>query len=386
MTANVLFAGVGEMRAACRAHDWVASALGPVEQWPATLRASAQLVLALRTPALLLWGPSLVQIYNDAFRPSLGPDADHRNALGAPAAAFWTEVWPVRGPQIAQVLAGGPTTMHADVCLQMTREGRVQGVWWSYTDSPICGDDGQVAGVLVLGQETTERVLTERRQEDAKLAAQDADQRASRILEQVVDEHLTMDAEFRVLTMNSAAERAFGVPRATLVGRTYWDAFPASVGSAAEMQYRRAMRERVAVHLSHQYVGEGFDRHLEIDAYPTNEGGLALFWRDVSARVRAERALLELTERYRVIFESVDTGFAIIELVVDAGGQAVDYTFVDVNAAFVQQTGLADAVGRTARAMVPDLEAFWVETYARVAETGEAAHFEHGSEAMGRWF
>lgn len=101
---------------------------------------------------------------------------------------------------------------------------------------------------------------------------------------------------------------------------------------------------------------------------------------------RAERALRELTDRYRVLFESVDTGFAIIEMLLDANGRAIDYTFIDVNTAFVKQTGLNDAVGRTARALVPGLESVWVDTYARVAETGESVHFEQGSAAMGRWF
>jgi hypothetical protein len=64
----------------------------------------------------------------------------------------------------------------------------------------------------------------------------------------------------------------------------------------------------------------------------------------------------------------------------------VDYLFLETNPAFVKQTGLFDAAGRTARETVPALEQHWIDTYARVALTGEPLRFESGSVAMGRWF
>ncbi len=64
----------------------------------------------------------------------------------------------------------------------------------------------------------------------------------------------------------------------------------------------------------------------------------------------------------------------------------MDYRFVAANPAFEKQTGLHDAVGRTARELVPNLEAHWIETYGRVATTGESTRFQMGSDVMGRWF
>lgn len=60
--AAALFDGPGEMRALCRAHDWAATPLGPVEGWPQILRTAAGLVLGSAFPMILLWGPELVQI------------------------------------------------------------------------------------------------------------------------------------------------------------------------------------------------------------------------------------------------------------------------------------------------------------------------------------
>jgi PAS domain S-box-containing protein len=90
-------------------------------------------------------------------------------------------------------------------------------------------------------------------------------------------------------------------------------------------------------------------------------------------------------DRYRALVDAIDAGFCIIDLLFD-GERPVDYRFIEVNPRFESQTGLVDPVGRTASELVPDLEAFWFETYGRVASTGQSARFDHGSEQMGRWF
>jgi PAS domain S-box-containing protein len=90
-------------------------------------------------------------------------------------------------------------------------------------------------------------------------------------------------------------------------------------------------------------------------------------------------------DTYRHIFDMVDAGFCIVEVMFD-GDRAEDYRFLAVNRMFEQQTGLSEPVGRTARELVPGLEQHWYDAYGRVALTGEPARFESGSEVMGRWF
>jgi PAS domain S-box-containing protein len=90
---------------------------------------------------------------------------------------------------------------------------------------------------------------------------------------------------------------------------------------------------------------------------------------------------------YRTLVESLDEGFCVAEMLVDDAGQPTDYRFLEVNRLFGEMTGIMpDAVGRTARDLVPGLEDRWVELYGRVALDGERLRFEEGSEAMGRWF
>jgi PAS domain S-box-containing protein len=107
--------------------------------------------------------------------------------------------------------------------------------------------------------------------------------------------------------------------------------------------------------------------------------------RDVTAEREVEAALREREERYRTLFESIDEGFCIIEVIFD-GDQPVDYRFLELNPAFARHTGLKDALGRRIREMVPDLETTWTAAMGLVATTRESTRFTEHAEPMDRWF
>jgi signal transduction histidine kinase/PAS domain-containing protein len=165
-----LFDGPGEMRALCRDVDWSATPLGPPASWPTSLRTTVATMLASRHPMFLFWGPDLVQIFNDAYRPSFASGGRHLRALGARGREFWTEIWDIIGPQIVQVMGGGESTWHEDQLVPIERNGRIEDVWWTYSYSPAFDDDGRVAGVLVVCQETTAQVIARRQMEDLNRA------------------------------------------------------------------------------------------------------------------------------------------------------------------------------------------------------------------------
>ncbi|CAN7348411.1 ATP-binding protein [Pseudoduganella sp. LjRoot289] len=119
-------------------------------------------------------------------------------------------------------------------------------------------------------------------------------------------------------------------------------------------------------------------------------GAAVLRWFGTSTDVHDKKlaeAQLKLSEaRYRSLFDSIDEGFCIIELVFDAAGKPVDYRFREINRAFAGVTGLPAAEGRLMRELVPEHEEFWFETYGKVALTGEPVRTSYEAKAMGRWF
>lgn len=103
-------------------------------------------------------------------------------------------------------------------------------------------------------------------------------------------------------------------------------------------------------------------------------------------RERSETANQSSDSLYRTLFEALDDGFCTIEVLFDADGKAFDYRFLQFNPAFEQQTGLADAIGRTIRELAPAHEQYWFDIYGKIALTGVPARFEHQADALGRWY
>jgi len=101
---------------------------------------------------------------------------------------------------------------------------------------------------------------------------------------------------------------------------------------------------------------------------------------------RGQEALRQSEAKYRSLFESIDEGFCIIEMIFDERGNPMDYRFDEVNPAFERQTGLIDACGKTVRELVPEHEEHWFEIFGRVALTGEAIRFQHRAAQLHRWY
>jgi PAS domain-containing protein len=245
-TAAALFAAPGEMAARCRAFDWASTPLGAVETWSRSLRTMADAVLASRNPMLLFWGPELVQLYNDAFRPSLGastgPGARHPRALGMPASAFWTDVWDVVGPQLDGVMTRGEAVWFENMHLPIERDGRMDDAWWTYSYSPVRGDDGGIAGTLVVCLETTATVRAYR---DLELERA----RSAGILESMADAQYAVD-HFRIVGANRAMERNVGLTRGEMIGRSAWEIFPGLLGTPWERAYRTVAEQGIEQHLT----------------------------------------------------------------------------------------------------------------------------------------
>ena len=113
--------GGDELGALVRDLDWAKTPLGPISKWPQSLKTSVSTCLNSRFPMLIWWGPELVKIYNDAYRPLIG--SKHPWALGSPGREVWPEIWSVIGPMLNQVMERGEATVSEDLLLLLERDG-----------------------------------------------------------------------------------------------------------------------------------------------------------------------------------------------------------------------------------------------------------------------
>jgi PAS domain S-box-containing protein len=100
--------------------------------------------------------------------------------------------------------------------------------------------------------------------------------------------------------------------------------------------------------------------------------------RDITDRKLTEKALQESEQRYRALFINMSEGFALGQALFDANGTACDFNFLEINDAFERQSGLSrQIIGRPMTEVLPYLEQSWIDTYCRVAVTGEPVHFQN---------
>lgn len=160
----MLFGGkIGKL---VRETDWSSTALGDYGTWPQSLRSSLSLVLNSKNIAALYWGTEQWLLYNDAYSEALGDR--HPWAFGRPIREALSDIAPVLGPQVEQVLATGQGFALENVQMTMCRYGKNEETFWTYSFSPIQGEAGEFSGVVLLATERTQQIYAERSASQAR--------------------------------------------------------------------------------------------------------------------------------------------------------------------------------------------------------------------------
>jgi PAS fold len=155
-------AGGGEMGARIRELDWSQTPLGPIDEWPQSLRSALSILLPSKAQIALFWGPQFISLYNDAYRPVFG--AKHPRVLGKPISEAWDELWRTGLKELFEgVVATGEAFWARDRPFFMERHGYLEETYFDVSYDPVRDESGNVGGIFCIVSETTGRVVGERR-------------------------------------------------------------------------------------------------------------------------------------------------------------------------------------------------------------------------------
>ncbi|WP_337268633.1 PAS domain-containing protein [Oryzifoliimicrobium ureilyticus] len=133
------------------------------------------------------------------------------------------------------------------------------------------------------------------------------------------------------------------------------------------------------------YAHEQFDGWF-LQGIAKADDGILLSTLEITEHKRIQEALRESEAHYEMLFNSIDQGFCVIEMIFDERGKPFDYRFLEANASFERQTGLKDVIGKRVSELQPDLEQHWFDIYGQIALSGEPQRFEERADTMGHWY
>lgn len=209
----------------------------------------------------------------------------------------------------------------------------------------------------------------------------DAEHLLRQVLETIPDAYITLDRNWRITYANPEAARANRMPVENFVGRCVWDVWPELVGTIVEQQYRKVLADGRTATFEH--FSPVYDAWYELKVYATQEG-LGVYYRDITARRRAERELRDSEQRYRVFTELNPQ----LILMADASGQVsyVNQRLLDYSGMTLEQT-----LGEGWRAAVhPEDELRVLQTWMTAVIQDDSFEVEtrirKGSDGSYRWF
>lgn len=281
----------GIMGARVGHHDWASTSLGPITTWPQSLKSLVNLVLAAPLPMSLLWGPELIQIYNDAYAPLMG--LKHPAGLGQPAAECWHEVWEVAGPLYVRVFAGETVVLENSHWI-LNRHGIPEAAWFDNYLTPVLDVNGAVGGALVIAFETTGRVEAAVERDQSEQALRSSEQRLQRVIETDAVGMIFFDHSGTLVDANDVFLNMMGYTRAEVRRRelTWRRLTPAElVGVTEEQMQKLATTGRIGPYEKEYLLKDGSRRWMLFAGRDLSDGTTAEYCLDITARKQAETAL-----------------------------------------------------------------------------------------------
>ncbi len=381
--------GGGETGQRVRETDWSTTPLGAFSTWPQSLRSALSLVLNTKGIAALYWGAEQWLLYNDAYAAALGDR--HPWAWGQPMPQALPDIAPVLGPQVAEVLATGNGFAIENLPLVMRRHGRDEETVWTYGFSPVQGERGEFAGVLLLATEMTEQKAAERGRDEAEAELREAQEALRSLnvrLEQQVEDRtrerdrlwrlsrdlfLISDLQGRWLSVNPAWTTLLGWTEQELLGRTSeWLEHPDDVANT-RAEIGRLADGMATLAFENRFRTRGGDyRHLAWTAVPEDDRFYCVA-RDVTDENRQVEVLRQSQVKAATYFNSSDDYLFLVRV-----GASGPPCFEDMNPACERIMGLVrtEVIGRPVDVFLPPDSAADINRYTRLClETGRSQRY-----------
>ena len=203
---------------------------------------------------------------------------------------------PVENP-VEKVLKLGQVVGLANHTILVAKDGTERPI--DDSAAPIRDDQGQILGVILVFHDITER----RRAEASK---RETEREVVATLESITDGFMRFDREWRVAHMNAEAERIVQRRRDEVLGKSLWELWPATVGTKLEAEYRRAVIEQVTIELENFY--EPWNKWFAVKCYPTPDGGLTVFFQDITERKQAEEQITRQKQQMKFVLSATGVG------------------------------------------------------------------------------
>jgi signal transduction histidine kinase len=381
----------GEMGERIGAFDWTRTPLGPMTGWPQSLRTAVDLMLDARQPACVAWGPKLTSLHNNAYIAVLGDR--HPEALGLSLAEVWPELRDEYRPMVVATLAG-KSQHFVDRPLQLGGPAVPPSRWFTFSLTPLRDEAGHIAGLLCAASETTAKVEAAEQQRAAEQDALRSSEARYHTLFDAIDEGFCIiemmfnahgrPTDYRFLEINPAFERQTGIHDAR--GRTVREFAPAHESRWFEMYGKVALSGDPA--RFEEYAAGFGERWFDVYAFrvgPAESHQVALLFKDISSRKRVELELAASELRYRTLFETMDEGYHLGDVLFDDDGRVRDVRFVEANPAAIRLVGV-DHVGRLVSEVFPNYEPIGYEIWGRVARTGRSERMERYAAFLQAWY
>ncbi|RYG75145.1 PAS domain S-box protein [bacterium] len=212
------------------------------------------------------------------------------------------------------------------------------------------------------------------------------------LIESANDAIISKNLDGIITSWNKGAERLFGYNATEAVGKHVSLLIPLDRLDEETAIITRVRAGEPVEHFEtvrRRKDGKLIDISLNVSPIHGLDGqilGASKIAREITDLKVAEQRLEVSEEKYRTLFDSIDEGFCVIEMIFDEFGKATDYRFLEVNPAFERQTGFVQAQGKTMRQIIPNHDDSWFEIYGEVATKGEPTRFENYAKEIDRWF